>query len=170
MSCTAVAPNIELSIDESLRLGGLEEQAGTRLDRLSGGQRQRLFFAVAVTDDPDDLFPGRAHRSHGRGGPPYLPGRYRPPAEGARYGVGRERQRVPRDAHTGVSPSPGVGHHLGKPPAACLDRRYATGRRANFREEAVTGVEDAIAPLAEVFRLQGDDELREAERRYLSRT
>lgn len=37
------------------------------------------------------------------------------------------------------------------------------------REEAVTGVEDAIAPLAEVFRLQGDDELREAERRYLSR-
>jgi ABC-2 type transport system ATP-binding protein len=47
---------LRLSIDEALRLGGLEEQAGTRLDRLSGGQRQRLFFALAVTGDPEVLF------------------------------------------------------------------------------------------------------------------
>lgn len=35
------------------------------------------------------------------------------------------------------------------------------------REESVVGVEDTIAPLAEVFRLQGDDELQAAEKRYL---
>lgn len=35
------------------------------------------------------------------------------------------------------------------------------------REESVAGVEATIAPLAEVFRLQGDDELEDAERRYL---
>ena len=39
-----------------LRMAGLGEQAGTRVDRLSGGQRQRLFFALAVTGDPDVLF------------------------------------------------------------------------------------------------------------------
>ena len=36
------------------------------------------------------------------------------------------------------------------------------------REESVVGIEDTIAPLAEVFRLQGDDELQAAEKRYLS--
>ncbi|HKF76861.1 MAG TPA: ABC transporter ATP-binding protein [Candidatus Dormibacteraeota bacterium] len=41
---------------EVLRMAGLEEQAGTRVDRLSGGQRQRLFFALAVTGDPEVLF------------------------------------------------------------------------------------------------------------------
>ena len=35
------------------------------------------------------------------------------------------------------------------------------------REECVVGIEDTIAPLAEVFRLQGDDELQAAEKRYL---
>lgn len=34
------------------------------------------------------------------------------------------------------------------------------------REESVIGIEDSIAPLAEIFRLQGDAELQEAERRY----
>ena len=45
-----------LPAGEALRLAGLEEQAGRRLDRLSGGQRQRLFFALAVTGDPEVLF------------------------------------------------------------------------------------------------------------------
>ena len=36
------------------------------------------------------------------------------------------------------------------------------------RERGVTGVEETIAPLAEVFRLQGDEELRAAEDRYLA--
>ncbi|HEY1794420.1 MAG TPA: phosphoenolpyruvate mutase [Opitutaceae bacterium] len=36
------------------------------------------------------------------------------------------------------------------------------------RERSVTGVEETIAPLKEVFRLQGDDELCEAESRYLA--
>ncbi len=36
------------------------------------------------------------------------------------------------------------------------------------RERSTTGVEEEIAPLSEVFRLQGDDELREAEARYLA--
>lgn len=35
------------------------------------------------------------------------------------------------------------------------------------REESVIGVEDSIASLGEVFRLQGDDELQAAEKRYL---
>jgi phosphoenolpyruvate phosphomutase len=35
------------------------------------------------------------------------------------------------------------------------------------REESVIGIEDTIAPLAEVFRLQGDEELQAAEKRYL---
>ncbi len=39
-----------------LGLAGLEEQAATRIDRLSGGQRQRLFFALAITGDPEVLF------------------------------------------------------------------------------------------------------------------
>lgn len=36
------------------------------------------------------------------------------------------------------------------------------------RERSVAGVEESLAPLAEVFRLQGDDELRAAEARYLA--
>lgn len=36
-----------------------------------------------------------------------------------------------------------------------------------MRDEHIGGVENAIAPLAEVFRLQGDEELQQAERRYL---
>lgn len=35
------------------------------------------------------------------------------------------------------------------------------------RDEGVIDVEDRIAPLSEIFRLQGDDELREAEKKYL---
>ena len=34
------------------------------------------------------------------------------------------------------------------------------------REESVAGLEDEIAPLGEIFRLQGDAELQDAERRY----
>ncbi len=36
-----------------------------------------------------------------------------------------------------------------------------------FREESVVSIEDTIAPLGEIFRLQGDDELQAAEKRYL---
>ena len=36
------------------------------------------------------------------------------------------------------------------------------------QDRSVSGVEETLAPLAEVFRLQGDDELREAETRYLA--
>src|SRR5262249_17342354 len=45
-----------LPAEEALRLAGLQELGGTRLDRLSGGQRQRLFFALAVVGDPEVLF------------------------------------------------------------------------------------------------------------------
>jgi phosphoenolpyruvate phosphomutase len=38
------------------------------------------------------------------------------------------------------------------------------------RERSITGAEEVIAPLAEVFRLQGDDELRSAEERFLAST
>ena len=45
----------------------------------------------------------------------------------------------------------------------------ATSRRI-FEERSVQGVEDAIASVREVFRLQDADELAEAEERYLPRT
>lgn len=45
-----------LPAEEALRLAGVQELGGTRLDRLSGGQRQRLFFALAVVGDPEVLF------------------------------------------------------------------------------------------------------------------
>ena len=45
----------------------------------------------------------------------------------------------------------------------------ASSRRI-FKERSVQNVEDAIAPVKEVFRLQNADELMEAEERYLPRT
>jgi phosphoenolpyruvate phosphomutase len=48
-----------------------------------------------------------------------------------------------------------------------LSAMQATAARI-ARDRSVMGVEEGIAPLAEVFRLQGDDELRVAENRYLS--
>ncbi len=41
-----------------------------------------------------------------------------------------------------------------------------TARRI-FRDQSLMAIEDRVAPLAEVFRLQGAEELAEAERRYL---
>ena len=38
------------------------------------------------------------------------------------------------------------------------------------RSQSLAEIEDQIAPVAEIFRLQGDDELREAERRYIGQT
>jgi len=38
--------------------------------------------------------------------------------------------------------------------------------REIFADQSVAGLEDRIAPVSEIFRLQGDDELRAAERRY----
>ncbi len=38
--------------------------------------------------------------------------------------------------------------------------------REIFEAQSVAGLEDRIAPVSEIFRLQGDDELRDAERRY----
>ncbi len=39
--------------------------------------------------------------------------------------------------------------------------------RALYRDQSLAAIEDRVAPLAEVFRLQGADELAAAERRYL---
>ena len=56
------------------------------------------------------------------------------------------------------------GNHLLR---AALPAMQAVAVRI-ARERSVAGVEENLAPLAEVFRLQGDDELREAETRYLA--
>jgi ABC-2 type transport system ATP-binding protein len=45
-----------LPADEALALAGLRDLGVTRVGALSGGQRQRLFFALAVSGDPDALF------------------------------------------------------------------------------------------------------------------
>ena len=45
-----------LAAEEALALAGLRELAAVRIGALSGGQRQRLFFALAVSGDPDALF------------------------------------------------------------------------------------------------------------------
>jgi ABC-2 type transport system ATP-binding protein len=42
--------------DEVLAMVGLEDSAGTRVEKLSGGQRQRLAIASALTHDPELLF------------------------------------------------------------------------------------------------------------------
>jgi phosphoenolpyruvate phosphomutase len=55
-------------------------------------------------------------------------------------------------------------NHLVRAAAAAMQQTAA--RIA--RERSVTGVEESIVPLDEVFRLQGDEELRAAEARYLA--
>ncbi|MFI6348749.1 ABC transporter ATP-binding protein [Streptomyces sp. NPDC050560] len=42
-----------MPVDEALRLAGIGELAGRRVDKLSGGQTQRVKFAVALAGDPD---------------------------------------------------------------------------------------------------------------------
>ncbi|MGH7278475.1 MAG: phosphoenolpyruvate mutase, partial [Candidatus Rokuibacteriota bacterium] len=49
---------------------------------------------------------------------------------------------------------------------AAITAMQATARRVHA-DESLINVEPQVAPLAEVFRLQGDDELEVAERRYL---
>ena len=49
---------------------------------------------------------------------------------------------------------------------AAITAMQATARRIR-EDESLVNVEPHVAPLHEVFRLQGDDELQEAERRYL---
>ena len=49
---------------------------------------------------------------------------------------------------------------------AALGAMQATARRLR-QDESLLNVEPQVAPLQEVFRLQGDEELEEAERRYL---
>jgi phosphoenolpyruvate phosphomutase len=49
---------------------------------------------------------------------------------------------------------------------AALSAMQATARRI-AEDQSLVNVEPVVAPLHEVFRLQGDDELEEAERRYL---
>jgi ABC-2 type transport system ATP-binding protein len=45
-----------LDSNVAIELAGLTAEAGTTVARLSGGQRQRLFFALAVSGDPEALF------------------------------------------------------------------------------------------------------------------
>jgi phosphoenolpyruvate phosphomutase len=49
---------------------------------------------------------------------------------------------------------------------AAISAMQATARRIR-EDESLVNVEPQVAPLHEVFRLQGDDELQDAERRYL---
>src|SRR5689334_21711969 len=52
---------------------------------------------------------------------------------------------------------------------SCLTAMQRTAQQI-FEEQSLAGVEDRIAPLAEVFRLQGAPELAEAEKRYLPKS
>jgi ABC-2 type transport system ATP-binding protein len=45
-----------LPTDQILGMANLEAKANVRADRLSGGERQRLYFAIAVSGDPEILF------------------------------------------------------------------------------------------------------------------
>jgi ABC-2 type transport system ATP-binding protein len=42
--------------DRAIAMAGLEEKANAQVKELSGGQKQRLYFALAVSGDPDVLF------------------------------------------------------------------------------------------------------------------
>lgn len=52
---------------------------------------------------------------------------------------------------------------------AALTAMQATAARIH-RERSITGVEEVVAPLREVFRIQGDEELKAAEDRFLAAT
>lgn len=45
-----------LPIDEIIERAGLREKRRSMISKLSGGQKQRLYFALAITGDPDLLF------------------------------------------------------------------------------------------------------------------
>src|SRR5438270_5977195 len=45
-----------LPSERAIAMAGLQEQAGQAAGKLSGGQRQRLYFALAVSGDPEVLF------------------------------------------------------------------------------------------------------------------
>ena len=45
-----------MPVERAIALAGLQEQAGTQVTKLSGGQRQRLYFALAVSGDPEVIF------------------------------------------------------------------------------------------------------------------
>jgi len=45
-----------LPVKELLKLVGLEEKAGSYIEKLSGGQRRRLSLAVALVNDPELVF------------------------------------------------------------------------------------------------------------------
>jgi ABC-2 type transport system ATP-binding protein len=45
-----------LPTDEIIQRAGLQDKRRTLIDKLSGGQKQRLYFALALTGDPDLLF------------------------------------------------------------------------------------------------------------------
>src|SRR4029077_2102913 len=52
---------------------------------------------------------------------------------------------------------------------SCITSMQRTAQQI-FEEQNLVRVEDRVAPLAEVFRLQGAHELENAEKRYLHRT
>ena len=69
------------------------------------------------------------------------------------------------------SSRPGSASSSGRTTTSALrSRRCRRRARRIFEERSVQSVEDAIAPVKEVFRLQDADELMEAEERYLPRT
>src|SRR6202521_5341236 len=45
-----------MASDRALAMAGLVEKANALVKELSGGQRQRLYFALAVSGNPEDLF------------------------------------------------------------------------------------------------------------------
>jgi ABC-2 type transport system ATP-binding protein len=45
-----------LPTDEIIQRAGLQDKRRALIDKLSGGQKQRLYFALALTGDPDLLF------------------------------------------------------------------------------------------------------------------
>ena len=128
---------------------GLGARRGPPAGRgLSRGRRRR---------DPDPL-------------PPVEPGRdLRLPCRMGRAMSGRARaDQVLAHAHRGFPDAPGEPRSSGPiiyfgPPSRPCRRRPGESARRN----RLLNVEPEVAPLHEVFRLQGDDELMAAERRYL---
>jgi ABC-2 type transport system ATP-binding protein len=45
-----------MPVERAIALAGLQEQARQQAQKLSGGQRQRLYFALAVSGDPQVIF------------------------------------------------------------------------------------------------------------------
>ena len=81
-------------------------------------------------------------------------------------GIGRPALALDRPARRGLGENPDALPALET--SRRMEQQRAIGYERIQKSETLVNIEDQIAPLEEIFRLQNAKELVEAERRYLS--